>query len=376
MRITFVIVTKNHPQKVKRLVDSILKTGVNSFSIVIIDDGDIDEFLENRKFLHSLSVPFKHFSSIQARKLVRKALEKIKLPEKKRNFIENCVGLTSPFSGYMKKLLKTGNQSNLDDGLKFAPYSPARNLGIYCAVKFFDPEVIIFLDDDCLLLYPKKLATHLKLIGTKLNQKTIVAVSGLYKDILVFRQEKEELSKKIMKVLYGMDSFLKRSFKVKDDLRLEIMPPHMLGGALILSREVFSSIPFDPYVARGEDHAYALDLRGFLGGKNVAVRDNYFIVGHLKEDNQRKDDVNVLRDIFRFVYVRAKIGCSFISFFTLRWACVSILKIITNPSRYRQSFNELRALFFLAPKFAKRNSNKFRSNVTAWKSLLRRSVKY
>jgi glycosyltransferase involved in cell wall biosynthesis len=352
-------------------VDSVLKTGLDSFSIVIIDDGDVDKFLQNRRFLQSLSVPFKHFSSIQARKLVQKVLEKIKLPKEERDFIENCVGLASPFNGYIEKLLKIKNQSDLSSGLKFAPYSSVRNLGIYCAVKFFDSEIIIFLDDDCLLLYPKKLITHLKLIGTKLNQKTIVAVSGLYKDILVLEREKEKTSRKILKILRGMDSFLKKAFKVKDNVRFEVMPSHMLGGTLILSWESFSSIPFDPYVARGEDHAYALDLKSFLGQRNVAVRDSHFIVGHLKEEKQRKEeDVNVLRDIFRFVYMRAKTGCSFVSLFTLRWFYASIIKLITDPSRYTQCFNELKALLFLAPKFAKKNRDKFRSNAIAWKNLL------
>ncbi len=362
MKVTFVIITKNHPQKIRCLVDSILKTKLNSFSIVLIDDSQNEKFLETTKFLQSLAVPFEHLSSLQAAEHAKNTLEKIKLSKEKRIFIEDCVGLTSPFDGY---------QSNFKSGLQFAPYSPARNLGIYCAVKSFNPKTIIFLDDDCLLLHPEKLEAHLKLLRTKLGKKKIVAVSGLYKDILTSKKVKEKTSEKIVAILRGMDFFLRKSFKVKRKLCFEVMPPHMLGGTLILSREVFLNIPFDPYVARGEDHAYALDLKSFLGKKRIAVRDNRFIVGHLKEERQRKDNVNILRDIFRFMYMRAKTGCSFIPFFTFRWFCISLFQLVLNPSLYKQRFNELATLLFHAPKFAKNNSNKYRSNVKAWKHFLK-----
>lgn len=361
MRITFVIITRNRPQKVRCLVDSILKTELDSFSIVLIDDSSEKKFWKNREFLKSISVPFKHFSSIQAGKYFEKTLEKIKLTESEKEFLKYCGGLASPLNGYL---------SDFKNGLQFAPYSPARNLGIYCAIKFFNPEAILFLDDDCLLLYPKKLKSHLKLLGARLNQKTIVAISGLYKDIFVHKKEREKISEKIAKILRGMVFFLWKSFKTERKSRFVVMPSHMLGGTLILSSEVFTNIPFDPYVARGEDHAYALDLKFFLRKKHMAIRDNGFIIGHFKGENQEKNNINVLRDTFRFIYMHAKTGRSFISFFTLRWLCASMIELIVNPWRYKECLKELQVLLFLAPKYAKKNRNKFRSNVRAWKKLI------
>ncbi len=361
MRITFVIITRNRPRKIRCLVDSILKTELDSFSIVLIDDSSEKKFWKNREFLKSISVPFKHFSSIQARKCFEKTLEEIKLTESEEEFLRDCVGLASPFNGYL---------SDFKSGLQFAPYSPARNLGINCAIKFFNPEAILFLDDDCLLLYPKKLKSHLKLLGARLDQRTIVAISGLYRDIFVHKKGREKISERIVKILRGIAFFLWKSFKTERNVRFVIMPSHMLGGTLILSCKVFANIPFDPYVARGEDHAYALDLKFFLNKKHIAIRDNSFIIGHFKEEKQKKDNVNVLRDTFRFVYMRTKTGRSFISFFTLRWLCASIVELIINPRGYRECLKELRVLLFLAPKYAKKNCNKFRSNARAWKKLI------
>ena len=148
----------------------------------------------------------------------------------------------------------------------------------------------------------------------------------------------------------------------------------MLGGALILGKKAFYKLPFDPYVARGEDHAYAWDLRSYLVKNGIAVRDNYFLIGHQKEEiSQKQTEINVLRDIFRFVYSRAKTGESFIPLFTFRWMVASLVQLFLNPSRHRQWSNELWALIFLAPRFAKENTHKFKQNHQAWSSFLRQS---
>ncbi len=378
MKITFIIITRDRRRMIERLINSILKARLDSLSLVIIDDSNAGNFIHTRSFLQSQSVPFKQLSSLQAGRSVEKTLEKMNLTPKERKFIKNCTGLSPPFCGNVEQLLgvnklKSGLTSS---GLRFAPYSPARNLAIYYAVRFFNPEIIFFLDDDCIILYPEKLESQLRLMGTKIDQKTIVAITGLYKDLVVFEQKKlsqHQISRQLVRTLRGMDAFLRKSFMVETE-RFKIMPPHMLGGALILSKEVFHIIPFDPYVARGEDHAYALDLKSFLGENEIAIRDKHFIVGHQREISQNHTQTNVLRDIFRFVYSHAKTGHSFIPLFIFRWLFASIVQLFLNPPKYKQSKNELWALLFLAPRFAKENACRFRRNITAWKSFLDQST--
>lgn len=377
MKVTFIIITKDRPRMVRNLINSILKAKLDSFSLVIIDDSNTSNFLHTRSFLRSHSIPFKQFSSLQAGRYVKKTLEKVNFTANERKFIKNCTGLSSPFCRYVERFLEVNKLKSdlISSGLQFAPYSPARNLGIYCTVRFFNPKIILFLDDDCLILRPERLESQLRLMGTKINQKIILAVSGLYKDLLKFEQKESSehhISKKIVRTLRGMDAFLRKSFMVKKE-RFKIMPPHMLGGALILSKKVFHVVPFDPYVARGEDHAYALDLKSFLGENEIAIRDNHFIVDHRREFSQNHTNTNVLRDIFRFVYSHAKTGHSFITLFVFRWLFASIIQLFLNPSKHKQYKNELWALLFLAPKFAKENAYKFRQNVAAWKGFVDQS---
>jgi len=379
MKTTFIIITKDRPRMVKSLINSILKAKLDSFSLVIIDDSNTSNFLYTEKFLRSNSIRSEHLSSSQAGRYVEETLDKVNLIPNEKNFVRNCTGLYSPFCGYVEgfleeKRLRSGVTSR---GLQFAPYSPARNLGIYYAVRFFNPDIIFFLDDDCLILHPEKIESQLRLIETGLNQKSIMAVSGLYKDLLVCEQKKSSeqlISKKMIRVLRGIDAFLRKSFMV-GKARFKTMPPHMLGGALILSKKVFHTVPFDPYVARGEDHAYALDLRIFLDENEIAIRDNQFIVGHKKEVLKNNvNNINVLRDTFRFLYSHAKTGCSFIPFFIFRWLFASVLQLFLNPTAYKQCKNELSVLLFLAPRFAREKANKFRQNITAWKSFVDQST--
>lgn len=369
--ITFVIITKNRPEMIKHLIKSILKTQLIYRSIVLIDDSSTDNFIKTRNFLQSNSIAFKQLSSSQAGRLVEKNLKKTNLTTDEKNFIRKCTGLKSPFCGYVEPFLEPSkSELCLRNCLRFAPYSPARNLGIYSAVKFFNPDSIIFLDDDCLILYPEKLCDQLQLIEAKLNQKTIVAVAGLYKDLFARLFSEDKSLHKILSILRGMDIFLKKSFTV-GKARFKKMPPHMLGGALILHKRIFSAVPFDPYISRGEDHSYAWDLKRFLAKNEIAIRDNHFIIDHQKETAKntcakKRIELNVLRDIFRFVYSRIKTGRSFIPLFLVRWALTSLCNLFLNPSNYKQYKNELLALLFVAPRYAKENGSKFRRSIKAW----------
>ena len=373
--VTFVIITKDRPELMKHLIESILKTRLASLSIVLIDDSNNDNFSKNRRLLQSLRVPYRQSSTSQAGRLVEENLKKTSLATDEKNFIRECTGLSSPFCGYIERFLEQGrSEQGLGRCLQFAPYSPARNLGICSAVRFFSPDILVFLDDDCLILYPEKLRDQLQLVGSELSQKTIVAVAGLYKDLFGRLLCEAGSSKKILSILRGMDKFIKESFLV-EKARFKIAPPHMLGGALILHKRAFSTIPFDPYVARGEDHSYALDLKRFLAEDELAVRDTHFVIGHQEGHlrsacAQKCPELNVLRDIFRFVYMRTKTGHSFIKVFLVRWALISLFSLLLNPSNYEQHKGELLALLFTAPKYAKENGSKFRRGIKAWNKFL------
>ena len=58
MDVTFVVITKNRPEMTKHLVNSILEAKLDSFSLVLIDDSNHDNFLQTGDSLQSFPIPF------------------------------------------------------------------------------------------------------------------------------------------------------------------------------------------------------------------------------------------------------------------------------------------------------------------------------
>jgi len=164
-----------------------------------------------------------------------------------------------------------------------------------------------------------------------------------------------------------MRSFLRRSFFTQQDHRLTLMPYHTLGGALILSKTIFLSLPFDPFIPRGEDHAYCVDIKARCGKNFVIVRDNFFVVQHrATEGLQTFHELNSLRDIFRFIYLQFKVRQYFIPYFTIRWALNSLAHLFLRPWKSKQHLLELWFLLFLTRIYTKKNVNKYSELARAW----------
>jgi len=380
MKVTAVVITRDRPLQVERLIDSISQSKMESLSLVLIDDSSHKNFESIENLLFSYGKICEHTSSSEARRKVEGVLKEIDLTRAQRSFVETCVGLKSPFVEFAESLSKiflfrASFSAILSQS--FSPYSTARNLGIYCACRAFNPEKIVFLDDDCYMKRPERLMAALQLVGKKIDGKELVAISGLYEDLSLYMRKKrhcEELTP--TSILTGMNSFLKRSFLTGQEQRLALMPYHTLGGALILSKKVFLSLPFDPFVPRGEDHAYCVDLKDRYGRDFAIARDNLFVVQHDKhlEASRTPQEINTLRDIFRFVYLRFKVGHYFIPYFTIRWALNATFHMFLEAPKSKQRILELWALLFLSRNYAKRNADKYSEIMEAWESFLKRIV--
>lgn len=365
--ITFIILTKNHSRQVKQLIKSILEANIKSVSILLIDDSNLNQFKQNKTFLQSLATPFRHLNSNQVIELVKESLKKVELTEEETCFIQNCAGINPPFLSFTERLNKLYRSRKPLAPLHFAPYSIARNLGVFCAVRSFRPNIIFFLDDDCKISNPVDLDTHIKLIGSELDQRSIIAVSGQYRS--ANKIQETHYIEVIIRVVRGMQTFLRKSLRTKKT-GLQVKPSHMLGGVLILGEQAFKNLPFDPFVARGEDHMYALDLITVIGQNWIFVRDPTLIIDHEGTPSKPKEELNLLRDSFRFLYCRTKTGQSFIPFFLIRWIIASILDFLFYSHNFRRCKLELFTLLYQGQVFAKKKGNTFRRNIPTWEHFI------
>lgn len=78
---------------------------------------------------------------------------------------------------------------------------------------------------------------------------------------------------------------------------------HVCGGCLALHKEAFKRVSFDPWISRGEDLDYMLDLRMY--GSDIWF-DNTWVLRHLPPKTPR-EGMRFRQDIFRWLYEYRKL---------------------------------------------------------------------
>jgi hypothetical protein len=77
-----------------------------------------------------------------------------------------------------------------------------------------------------------------------------------------------------------------------------------LGGNMVIHKNLFSNVPFDPNITRGEDTDFLINARMF-GFKFYS--DNMLAIKHIPPKKSHPSWMRIREDIYRFIYERAKI---------------------------------------------------------------------
>ncbi|WP_251198304.1 hypothetical protein [Anaerotardibacter muris] len=183
-------------------------------------------------------------------------------------------------------------------------YSAVRNLGLVVS-NILGFDAVVFLDDDEVVEDPDFLAKAMYGLG-KLTKREIpiLAKSGYYlnakgtylsmsqnKWYNRFWQQGAAFNNWIQKAMAGPR--LSRS-------------NHVCGGCLALHKQAYMRVCFDPWIPRGEDLDYLIDLRMY--GSDVWF-DNQWYLLHLPPQ-ERHEGHRFRKDIFRWVYEYYKIEFS------------------------------------------------------------------
>jgi hypothetical protein len=80
--------------------------------------------------------------------------------------------------------------------------------------------------------------------------------------------------------------------------------PFVFGGNMIIHRNLFTVVPFDPKVPRGEDIDFLINAK--MSGFTFFL-DNQLSIKHLPPPKSHPAWMQLREDIYRFVYERAKI---------------------------------------------------------------------
>lgn len=180
-------------------------------------------------------------------------------------------------------------------------YGAVRNLGLLVA-NMLDFDAAVFLDDDSVVEDEAFLEKAMYGLG-KLTRRgvPILAKTGYY-----LNEEGSFLSNKPTK---WYDHFWQQGKAFNAWITRAMAGPrlsrsnHVCGGCLALHKEAFRRVSFDPWVARGEDLDYMLDLRMY--GSDIWF-DNQWVMRHLPPATPR-EGLRFRQDIFRWLYEYRKI---------------------------------------------------------------------
>jgi len=181
-------------------------------------------------------------------------------------------------------------------------YSNVRNICIYTA-SAIGADVAVLIDDDEIFENSAYVDMAIEFIGKRIYGKSIYGVAGYY--LNKYDEFYDDVD--IVPWMTYWDRFGSKT-KAFDKIiscepRLKVTP-FAFGGAMVIHKNMFNMIPFDPNVTRGEDMDYLLNSKMF--GFDFFL-DNKLNVKHLPPKKNHPIWKRFREDIYRFLYEKSKI---------------------------------------------------------------------
>jgi len=185
-------------------------------------------------------------------------------------------------------------------------YSKIRNTGLLIA-QALSMDVVVFIDNDEVMDDPDYLRIACEFLNEPLNGKRLLGKGGFYlnPDGTIFLPSERLWWRFLWNKMKWMNCVWTNLLSSKERL---VFSPMLLGGNLVLHRDLFSRVPFDPYIPRGEDTDYLINANQLdfclLFDKRLRIR-------HLHPERTETFFHQELRgDIERFLYERKKMKFS------------------------------------------------------------------
>lgn len=198
-------------------------------------------------------------------------------------------------------LISTGKKE-YTDLLKLSGYSNVRNMCIFIP-HILGSEVAVLIDDDEVFEDPEYMHKAKEFIGKKIAGHEVNAVAGYYlqpdgdyhvkkrfRPWMKYWDQHDRMNEGFGKLI-GSDPRLKET-------------PFVFGGNMVIHRDLFTVVPFDPKVTRGEDIDFLINAKMF--GFHFFL-DNQLSIKHLPPSKAYPIWTQLREDIHRFIYERAKI---------------------------------------------------------------------
>jgi len=203
---------------------------------------------------------------------------------------------------HVHNTLKQAGGERFCELLKLRGYSNIRNLCLFLP-HVLGSDMAVLIDDDEVFEDPAFIGKAREFIGRTLDDEFIGAVAGYYLqpdgDWRVKREKSEWMKywDKIDRMNEAFEQIIGHGPRLKET-------SFVFGGNMIVHREIFTRIPFDPNVTRGEDIDFLINMRMF--GHKFFL-DNTLSIKHLPPPKSHSTWKQLREDIYRFVFERAKL---------------------------------------------------------------------
>ena len=199
-------------------------------------------------------------------------------------------------------IYETDSQHKTASLLTMMGYANVRNICLLCA-DILAADAAILIDDDEIFEKTDWIERSTEFLGKRIYGDVVYGMAGYY--INQYDQYYDDVKPEPWMSYWDRFGFKAKAFDEIIGCPPRIKrTPFAFGGAMILHRDLFQSVPFDPHITRGEDIDYLINSRmyGF-----TFFLDNTLSIKHLPVPKKHPVWKRIREDIYRFVYERAKI---------------------------------------------------------------------
>lgn len=210
----------------------------------------------------------------------------------------------------LKKIKKLIGNSDLEESvsslLDIRGYANVRNMCMFAA-HILTSDIAILIDDDEIIKNPDFIDMIQEFIGKRVYGETVYAVAGYY--INKYGKYYDDVSMEPWMTYWNRFGSKRKAFDkiIGCSPRLKVTP-FAFGGAMVLHKNLYQIVPFDPNICRGEDIDYLINAKMF--GFDFFL-DNKLSIKHLPPKKSHPIWKRIREDIFRFVYEKKKINSQY-----------------------------------------------------------------
>jgi hypothetical protein len=159
------------------------------------------------------------------------------------------------------------------------------------------------IDDDEVFEDPEFMSKARAFIGKPWDSEFVGAVAGYY--LQPDGEWRVKVPKNPWNVHWDKADRMNEAFErfIGQGPRIKVTP-FVFGGNMVVHRDVFTHIPFDPGITRGEDIDFLINMKMF--GYSFFL-DNTLSIKHLAPPKPHPIWKQIREDVYRFVYERAKL---------------------------------------------------------------------